>query len=269
MLEELRKKARWLRKEMLEMTATTGKGHIGSVYSCVELLVALYYGKILRYKPNCPKWPDRDRFIVGKGHISLALYMIWANLGFLDPSSFKKFGSNGADLGTQLNIDTPGVDYNTGSLGHAIGIAAGMALAAKMNKQSYRSFALVGDGECAEGSIWESLAFASEYKLDNLIGIIDRNGLNMLSLTERDGYSHLENKVRGFGWEYRIIDGHSLEHILQAFNGITGLDRPLMIIADTVKGKGISFMEMNPKWHDSPLTSEELEQARRELKDVY
>ena len=175
--KELKDKAKWIRRQVLETVAAAGKGHIGGTFSCTDILVALYYGKILRVNPKNPKWIERDRFVIGKGHACLALYYIWADMGFFDKSRLKEYGKNGGGLSGQLNIDTPGVEYSTGSLGHALGVGAGMALAAKMDNMKYKTFVLVGDGECAEGSIWESIFFASQQRLNNLIGIIDRNRL--------------------------------------------------------------------------------------------
>src|SRR4030042_3095526 len=154
--EELKRKARWLRKEVLELVVRAGKGHLGGTFSCADILVALYYGGVMKFNSQNPKCQERDRLIIGKGHVCLAMYNILADLGFLGIDRLRECGRDGSSLGGQLNIDTPGVEYNTGSLGHALGIGAGMALAAKMDGKNYRAFALLGDGECAEGSIWES-----------------------------------------------------------------------------------------------------------------
>ena len=265
--KELKRKANWVRREVLETVVETGKGHIGGTFSCTDMLVALYYGKILRVSPNNPKWDERDRLILGKGHACLALYNILVDLGFFDVSRLQEYGKDGSSLGGQLNIDTPGVEYNTGSLGHALGIGAGMALAAKMDKKNYRVFALVGDGECAEGSIWESIMFASQHRLNNLIGIVDRNRLSVTDVIEEEeeGSGRLDNKFRACGWKCVTIDGHSFEEILVAFSGLDKLGQPLMVIANTVKGKGVSFMEDEVRWHHSVPTREEFELAKKEL----
>ena len=264
--KELKRKANWVRREVLETVVETGKGHIGGTFSCTDMLVALYYGKILRVSPNNPKWDERDRLILGKGHACLALYNILVDLGFFDVSRLQEYGKDGSSLGGQLNIDTPGVEYNTGSLGHALGIGAGMALAAKMDKKNYRVFALVGDGECAEGSIWESIMFASQHRLNNLIGIVDRNRLSVTDVIEEEEDSgRLDNKFRACGWKCVTIDGHSFEEILVAFSGLDKLKQPLMVIANTVKGKGVSFMEDGVRWHHSVPTMEEFELAKKEL----
>lgn len=267
--DELKKKANWVRRQVLKTVVETGKGHIGSTFSCTDILVALYYGKILRVDPNNPKWDERDRLILGKGHACLALYNILVDLGFFDISRLQEYGRDGSSLGGQLNIDTPGVDYNTGSLGHALGVGAGMALAAKLNNKNYRVFAIVGDGECAEGSIWESIMFASQHRLNNLIGIIDRNRLSVTDIVEEDDWSgKLDGKLKACGWKCIDIDGHSFEEILSTLS-LKSLDRPLMIIANTVKGKGVSFMEDGLKWHHSIPTREEFELAMKELSRGY
>jgi len=158
-VEEMDNKARWVRQMVLESVATGGKGHIGGTYSCTDLFVALYYGGVLRVDPTNPGWADRDRLLVGKGHACLALYAIFMDLGFIDRSAFDSYGRDGG-LGGQLDVGIPGAEYNTGSLGHVLGIAAGMALAAKMDKKDYRAYAMMGDAECYEGSIWEAIIFA-------------------------------------------------------------------------------------------------------------
>lgn len=266
MKEDLEKKANWIRREVLEIVARTGKGHLGGTFSCTDILVALYYGGILRFDSKNPKWEDRDRLVIGKGHTCLALYNILVDLGFFDISRLKEYGNNGSSLGGQLNIDTPGVEYSTGSLGHALGIGAGMALAAKMDNKKYRAFALIGDGECAEGSIWESAMFASQQKLNNLICIVDRNRLSVTdTITEEDSSGNLEEKFKVCGWKCLVIDGHSFGEILSAFEKPDDLEQPLVIVADTIKGKGVSFMENGIKWHHSVPSQEELEIARKEL----
>ena len=262
MHDNLIKKAKWLRNKVLEkVIETKGKGHIGSTFSCIELLIALYYGNVLHYDPKNPNWEDRDRFVLGKGHVCLALYNILADLDFFDFSLIKEYGTIGGKLGVQLNIETPGIEYNTGSLGNAIGIAAGMALAAKLDNKKYKSFAMIGDGECQEGSVWETLTFASQQKLNNLICIVDRNKLGVTDFIE----DNLKEKALAYGWAVTEINGHSFDDIFKAFFYINKIDMPFMIIADTIKGKGVSFMENNAKWHNATLTKEEEIIARREL----
>ena len=260
----LEEKSKWLRRLVLEKTiSTNGKCHIGSTFSCIELLVALYYGGILRFNPKEPKYIDRDIFVLGKGHVCYALYNILADLGFFKFSFLDEYGKQGGDIGVQLNRNTPGIEYNTGSIGNAIGICAGIALSAKIDNRNIRSVALIGDGECQEGSVWESISFAGTYKLSNLIVIVDRNRLGATEFIEDSG--NLRDKVIANNWECVEINGHSFEEILNALDYIGKNKLPYMIIANTVKGRGVSFMENNKKWHNSMLNEEEIKIARFEL----
>jgi transketolase len=264
-IKKMKNKARWVRQMVLESVAAGGKGHIGGTYSCTDLFVALYYGGILRVDPAKPGWADRDRLLVGKGHACLALYAIFMDLGFIDRSSFDSYGRDGG-LGGQLDIEIPGVEYNTGSLGHVLGIAAGMALAAKMDAKDYRAYALMGDAECYEGSIWEAIIFAGEHGLDKLVGIIDRNRLSVTEVLEDDGFfEDFSSKLQLFGWDAYDIDGHSLPEIMEVFEAIKKSQKPVMIIANTIKGKGVSFMENGVHWHHGVPNESELAQARKEL----
>lgn len=264
-IERLEHKSRWVRRVVLESIASSGKGHIGGTYSCVELLVALYYGGVLRFDPRDPRAPDRDRLLIGKGHACLALYAIFMDLGLITAERFASYGRDGG-LGGQLDVSVPGVEYNTGSLGHVLGMAAGMALAAKMDGKTYRSWALLGDAECYEGSVWEALTFAGQQGLDRLVAVIDRNRLSVTDVVDESGpFREFAAKVRTFDWDVREIDGHAFPQILDAFRAAEGAKRPLLIVAHTVKGKGVSFMEHGVKWHHGVPTAQELETARREL----
>jgi len=268
-IEELEKKANWIRKQVLQTVFQTKKGHIGGTFSCTDILIALYYGSFLRVDPRNPAWKYRDRLILGKGHACLALYNILVDMGFFDASRLADYGKNGGSLSGQLNIDTPGVEYNTGSLGHAIGVGAGMALAARLDGNIYRVFALVGDGECAEGSVWESVMFASKNKLNNLIAIVDRNRLSVTEVIEEDEtFGSLVGRFGACGWKCVPIDGHSFEELTSVFNKLDELQRPLAVIANTVKGKGISFMENGIKWHHSIPNQEEFDLAMKDLESV-
>ena len=264
-IDELEKRSKWVRLNVFEYTVRAKKGHLGGTFSCTDILVALYYAGIMRFDKDNLQWKERDRFLIGKGHASLALFHIWENLGILDKDILATYGSNGG-LGGQLDITIPGAEHNTGSLGHAIGVGAGIALAAKLDRLSSKVFFMIGDAECDEGAIWESVMFAAEHKLNNLIGIIDRNRLSVTGIVEDDkGSGRIEDKLQACKWACRVIDGHSFRDILNAFKDLDSLDRPLMIIANTVKGKGVSFMENGIKWHHSIPTEEETIQARLEL----
>ena len=265
-IKDLETKARWVRRLVLESTASTRKGHIGGTYSCTDILVSMYYAGILQVDPKEPKWADRDRLLIGKGHACLALYAIFMDLGFISEECFAGYGKDGGTLGGQLDIGIPGVEYNTGSLGHVLGIAAGMALAAKLDSKNYRAYALMGDAEIYEGSVWEALIFAGQHQLDKLVGIIDRNRLSVTEILEDDSlFRQLRTKVTAFGWDCYEIDGHSFTQILDVFDAVKRAQRPSMIIANTVKGKGVSFMENGVKWHHSIPSDAELAIARKEL----
>lgn len=266
---ELKKKANWVRNRVLEM-CVSGGGHLVSSFSCVDILVALYYGDILRINPKEPKWEERDRFILSKGHAAPALYAILADLGFFSPEKLNSYCKFGGMLGSHPDKSIPGIEATTGSLGHGLGLSAGMALAGKMDKLDYMTVVLLGDGECSEGEVWESALFASKHKLNNLVGIVDRNQICITDFTENCiGLNPFIDKWEAFGWMTLEIDGHSFDEILSAFKNFCKKDtnnRPLMIIANTVKGKGVSFMENNPSWHTKIPSGELLEKARKELR---
>jgi len=267
-LSELKKKANWVRVQVLEMIAGAGKGHIGGAFSCVDILVVLYYGGILQFKAQDKNWSGRDRFILSKGHSAASLYAILADLGYFSLSELKNYQKVGCILGGHPDRSVPGIEADTGSLGHGLGIGAGLALSAKLDQKDFITVVLLGDGECSEGSVWEAAGFAAYHKLDNLIGIIDKNGLCSTDFTKDCvEYGLLEDKWKGFGWEVTAIDGHSFKDILRVCSDLRtrASKRPLMIIANTTKGKGVSFMEGKVDWHHSVPKGEQLEMARKEL----
>ena len=265
-VKSLEDKARWVRKMVLEATVSAGRGHLGGTYSCTDLFVAMYYGGLLNFDPAIPLWPDRDRLLVGKGHACLALYAIFLDLGMISKERYDEYGKDGGSLGAQLDVSIPGVEYNTGSLGHVLGVAAGMSLAAKLDSRTFRAYALLGDAEIYEGSIWEAIIFAGEHGLDNLVGIIDRNRLSVTDVLNDEGlFKNLGAKVRAFDWDYYEIDGHSFSEILGITQEVKKARKPVLICANTIKGKGVSFMENGVQWHHSVPTKKELELARQEL----
>ena len=267
-IAELERKANWVRREVLEMTVGLAGAHLAPSFSCTELLVALYHGGILRVDPQNQYWDGRDRFVLSKGQACLALYPILADLGFFPVSELRSFCKLGSRLGAHAESNVPGVEAFTGSLGHGLSIAAGMALAAKMDGKDYMTVVLLGDGECQEGSVWEAAMFAAQHHLDNLVAIVDRNYLQAIDFTEKAlAIDPLQQKWESFGWDVRNTDGHSFECILPALNDIRSCHpgRPLAVIARTTKGKGVSFMENQPIWHYRTPNSAELEQARKEL----
>ncbi len=267
-ITKLTKKANWVRAQILEMIVLAGKGHIGGAFSCTDILVALYYGDILRFKASNRNWDGRDRFILSKGHSCAALYVILADLGYFPISELRNYQKEGCILGGHPDRKIPGIEADTGSLGHGLGIGAGLALSAKMDKKNFMTVVLLGDGECYEGSVWEAASFASHHKLNNLIGVVDKNGLCSTDfIKDCVEIAPLEDKWKAFGWEVINVNGHSFDELLSVFSNFRSRKsaKPLMIIASTVKGKGVSFMEGNPDWHHAVPKGEQVKIAKSEL----
>jgi transketolase len=249
------------------MVAQQKAGHLPSCFSMAEILVSLYFGGVAHLVPGAPKDPSRDRILVSKGHAAMGQYPILAELGFFPKSELERFTQPGGLLGMYADFRIPGIEGISGSLGHGVGMGAGIALAARLDQQAHRAFVILGDGENYEGSIWESAMFAAHYRLDNLVVIVDRNQLCILGRTEELlQLGDLEDKWRSFGWEAVTVDGHSYASLLPAFAriGRTG-GKPLAIIANTVKGKGVSFMEGHAEWHNRMPNDAQIAQARQEL----
>ncbi|MFA6091895.1 MAG: transketolase [Elusimicrobiota bacterium] len=251
-IERLEKKAQHIRELLLKMCCRAGTGHVTSAFSCTEIMVALYYGGLLRFDPKNPEWAGRDRFILSKGQASVLLYPILADLGFYPVKELDKFNSADGMFGVHLQHDVPGVEITSGSLGHGIGLATGLALAFKMDREWPMVYALLGDAECYEGSVWEAAMFASHHRLSNLVAIIDRNHMGATNFTEHMvELEPLADKWRAFGWDVVSVNGHSFEQLLGALDGLRSrkVAKPRLVIADTVKGKGIPFMCYDPLWH--------------------
>lgn len=264
---DLAERARWLRRCIFRMVMAHREGHVPSSFSMAEILTLLYYGGIARLRRGEPGWPDRDRILVSKGHAAHALYPILADLDYFDAAELERFTEPGSVLGMYADNRVPGIEGISGSLGHGLGMGAGFAMAARMDGRSYRTFVILGDGECYEGSIWESAMFAAHHRLDNLVAIVDRNALCILGRTEElVQLNPLADKWRSFGWQVAEVDGHDMTALRGALDhqGRTG-GRPLAIIAETVKGKGISFMEGRPEWHNRMPDPQQLEQAWQDL----
>lgn len=265
---ELEKKAKYIRNQVLDMCVKAETGHVNSAFSCVEILVALYYGGILRFDPKNQNWEGRDRFILSKGQASVLLYPILANLGFFPEEELNRFNQADGIFGVHLQHDVPGAEITSGSLGHGFGVAAGLALAAKMNRELYTTFTLLGDGECYEGSIWETAMFASHNRLNNLVAIVDRNHLCVTDFTENIvALEPMDEKWKAFGWRTINVNGHSFEEILEALRGFRSrkYTKPLVIIADTTKGEGVSFLSDVPLWHSLAPKGQEAIDAKNEL----
>jgi len=265
---KLERKANWLRKTILEIVVKAGPGHLAPSFSCIEILVALYYGKILNIDPNDQYWEGRDRFILSKGHAAVALYVILADLGFFNMSDLDRFIREGGYLGSHAEDIVPGVEATTGSLGHGLSIATGIALGTRMDGKENITVALMGDGECHEGSVWEAAMFAAYHKLNNLTAIIDYNGLSATDFLKNYlGVDPFKEKWESFGWKTVVVNGHSTEEFLSVLKNLhsPAYDKPLAVIALTTKGKGVSFMENSPIWHYRIPVGEELDIALKEL----
>lgn len=260
--------ARQMREATIEMLGKAGGGHIGGSLSVMDILVTLY-GAVMRFDPARPDWTDRDRLILSKGHACAALCPVLAECGYFDEAALDTFNKLDSPFGMHPDMHKiPGCDMSAGSLGHGLAIGAGMAMAGRFDRKDYRVYVVLGDGECSEGSIWEAAAVAHHYKLDNLIAIVDRNRVSLDGNT--DDLMSLEpfgERWRAFGWRVIEVDGHDYSQLygaLQEARETTG--RPTVIVANTVKGKGVSFMEGKHEYHHADLKGEELEKALAEVR---
>lgn len=262
-----KKVSRNVRRTVLNIISRTKSPHIGPSFSIVEILVALYL-KYLNISPDNTFNPDRDRFILSKGHACATLYAVLAESGFISNDDLKGFAVDGGTLEQHPTRDlSKGIEVSTGSLGHGLPIGAGMAIAAKRDKKNYKVYVLLSDGELNEGSVWEAAMFASHHSLDNLVAIIDYNKIQALGYTEDIiNLEPLLQRWSSFGWAVREIDGHDFSQIFEAFGSIPfSIGKPSIIIAHTVKGKGVSFMEDKLLWHYRPPNDKEYEMALKEL----
>jgi transketolase len=258
-----------LRLRVLDMINRAGSSHIGTAFSMIELLVVLYW-QALRVRSGEPDWSDRDRFVLSKGHGCAALYAVLAECGFFPIEWLDSYYQNGARLaGHATHLGVPGIELSTGSLGHGLSVATGMALAALRDGRPWRSFVLLSDGECDEGSTWEPILFAPHHHLDNLIAIVDYNKIQSLgTVSEVINLEPFADKWRACGWAVREIDGHDLLAVSDALSAVPfELGRPSCVIAHTVKGKGVSFMENKLLWHYRSPQGDEYSTARTELMD--
>lgn len=265
-LMSLERKSLEIRKDFLKLIYEAGTGHTGSDLSCTDILVALYY-HVLRVDSKKPKDDNRDRYIQSKGHAVEVLWAILADKGFFPKEELNTFSRFQSRLLGHPNNKVPGVEMNTGSLGHGLPIAVGSALAAKIDKKMYKTYVLMGDGELAEGSIWEGAMAAAHYKLDNLIAIIDRNKLQITGSTEDVMHlNSLHQKWESFGWNViDVKDGNNMEQLLNALTCEPVSEKPTVIIANTLKGKGVAEAEGKANWHHHVLTTEEYERAIADL----
>ncbi len=263
--------ARRIRRHSVLMTSRANASHIGSSLSMVDLMAVLY-GEFLRFDPQRPDWPDRDRFILSKGHGCAALYAVLAETGYFPAERLETFYQDGSPLaGHATHKDVPGVEVSTGSLGHGLSLGTGMALAAKRDGQDRRVWCIVSDGECDEGSTWEAALFAPHHRLDNLVVIVDYNKIQSFgTVKEVLDLEPLADKWRAFGWGVREIDGHDLGAIRETYAAVPFVpDRPSCIVAHTIKGKGVSYMENQLLWHYRAPRGADLEIALREIGEEF
>jgi transketolase len=261
-----RELARRIRKHALRMTSVGRSGHIGAVLSMADI-VAVLYGGVLRVDPTQPRWADRDRFILSKGHAGAGIYAALAETGFFPISKLETHYQDGSDLsGHVSHKGIPGVEFSTGSLGHGLPVGAGMAYAASLDSRNHRVFVLLSDGECDEGSNWEAILFAAHFKLSNLVAIVDYNKIQSLGpVADTIALEPFAAKWQSFGWEVHEVDGHDHAALESALNQRATAGRPVCVIAHTVKGKGVSFMENTVLWHYRIAVGDEYERALREL----
>lgn len=266
-IEELQEKAKEIRKGIIEEVYSAQSGHPGGSLSCTDILTVLYF-KEMRVKPEEPEWEERDRFILSKGHASPALYSTLANRGYFPIEELKTFRKVNSRLqGHPDKNKLPGIDMTTGSLGQGLSVANGMAISAKLENKDYRVYCLLGDGEIEEGQIWEAVMSAKKYKLDNLCVVVDNNNLQIDGTVEEVMSPYpIDEKFRSFGFEIIKIDGHNIQEIIDAFDVAKNVkDKPVCIIAKTIKGKGISYMENQVGWHGKAPNEEQYKMAMEEL----
>ena len=266
MLEDIAKE---IRRDIMVTAYNAGGGHIASAFSAVEILTALYFGNILRYALYDPNWKERDKLILSKGHASLALYSVLKRIGYISKEQLDTFCQPGSVLGGEPKLgDVPGIEATTGSLGHGLSFAVGIAMANKMDCNKGRIYVILGDGECQEGSVWEAALSAAHNQLDNLTVILDCNSLQAMDRTDKIvALTPLEEKWKGFGWEVSCVQGHDISSILNQLESdkYSGVKKPRIIVANTIKGKGVSFMENVPIWHYRLPNQEEMEIVKKEL----
>lgn len=267
-IAELEQTAKEIRRKILRSIHKAGSGHPGGSLSATDILTALYFGGILKYDPRNPRDPGRDRFLLSKGHASALMYCVLATAGFFEEKHLDEYRKIGSELflSGHPHPKTPGVEIASGSLGQGLSVGNGIAIAARLNHLDYKVYVVLGDGELQEGQIWEAAMSAVKFKSTNLIAIVDFNKVCQDNITkDLKDLEPLDEKWKAFGWDTIRIDGHNMEEILQALRLPSHSEKPRVIIADTIKGKGVSFMENQPSWHGVAPSDEELEKALEEL----
>ncbi|HZW04314.1 MAG TPA: transketolase [Anaerolineaceae bacterium] len=267
-LPALIEKARALRLDILDSTTLAGSGHPSSSFSCVEIVTALFFGGVLRYRPDQPDWPERDRFIMSKGHAAPLLYAALAHAGFFSRDMLWELRKVDSPVqGHPIQGLMPGVEATTGSLGQGLSLGVGHVLGGRINGLDYRVYVLIGDGECEAGQVWEAAMAAAHFKAGSLVAILDYNKYQETGPISREmALEPLVQKWQAFGWNVVEADGHSIPDLLQAFEAVRAVQgQPSIIIAHTVKGKGVSFMESDFTWHGRALSPELAAKAREEI----
>jgi transketolase len=264
-VEELTERARFIRREVIRLISIAKVGHYASAFSCTEILAVLYYA-VMRLRAGEPDWPDRDRFMFGKGHAAVAQYPILAEYGFISAEMLNGYTRIGNPLGDHPDMTkVPGVDFSSGSIGHALSAGLGMVLAGRLEGRKFHSFVLMGDGEQNEGQVWEAAMSAAHHRAGRLIGIIDRNRYCLDGeVDEVMGIEPLADKWRAFGWDVHEVDGHDIRALLDLFTMLVQREdpqQPALVVAHTVKGKGVPFMESEIGWHLGFLSPEDEQRA--------
>ncbi len=268
-IDRLKEIATDVRKHIVKMTTAAGSGHPGGSMSATDILVCLYFN-VMRHDPGNPDWPDRDRFVLSKGHAAPGLYSVLAECGYFSPELLPSLRKLGSPLQGHPDMKRlPGIEMSTGSLGQGLSAALGMAMGCRLDGRKNRIFCLIGDGESQEGQIWEAAMAASHNRVDNLTAIMDENRLQIDGTTEEImDVTNQRARWKAFGWDTHVINGHDFEAILKVLHKPEEKGQPRMIVAQTVKGKGVSFMENQLKYHGAPLSKDELKKALAELGGV-
>jgi transketolase len=270
-IDVIRDRALFVRQETIRLISIAKTGHYASAFSAAEIIAVLYYG-VLRLRRGDPSWPDRDRFLLGKGHAAVAVYPVLADLGFLDRALLDEYTRLGNPLGDHPDMRrVPGIDFSSGSLGHALSAGLGMVLAARITGRDFRVFVLLGDGELHEGQVWEAALAAAHHRAGSLIAIVDRNRYSLDgTVDEVMGIEPVREKWSAFGWETFEVNGHDPGQLLELLRDLRDGERtrPVLVVANTVKGKGLSFMEAQPGWHLGWLHPDDERAALEELRKV-
>ncbi len=268
LVDHLIDRAKFIRLETVRLARIAGAGHYTSTFSCAEIISTLFYHQ-MRIRPTEPRWADRDRFVLSKGHAAIGWYPVLGDLGFFDPALLDNFTRLGSPFGDHPDFNkVPGADFSSGSLGHGLSVATGMALAGRVQGRDFRSYCLLGDGELCEGQIWEAAMSAAHHKLGNLVAIVDRNQLCIDGFTEDVmSVEPIDERFAAFGWDTHRVDGHDVNALLEVFAALppSSGSKPQVIICDTVKGRGVKMMELSLLWHVGNLAGADYDAVIAEL----